>query len=102
MANVGFQITGPAAASYSIGATTCGAFLNSGASCTVQVIFTPAATGAIAATLTISSSTLGVTAVSVPLNGSSQVSSGLGAQPRAVDLSSVGGRSIERRTDRDH
>ena len=52
MANVGFQITGPAAASYLVGATTCGSLLNGGGSCTVQVVFTPAVTGAIAAVLT--------------------------------------------------
>jgi hypothetical protein len=81
MANVGFQITGPAANSYAIGATTCGATLNSGGSCTAQVIFTPAATGAIAATLTVSSSSPGVTAVAVPLNGTGQLSTGLGTNP---------------------
>jgi hypothetical protein len=81
MANVGFQITGPAAASYSIGATTCEAVMSGGSSCTVQVIFTPAATGAISATLIVSSSTLGVTPVSVSLNGAGQVSGGLGGNP---------------------
>jgi hypothetical protein len=81
MANVGFQLAGPAAASYSTGATTCGATLNGGSGCTVQVIFTPAATGSIAATLTVSSSTAGVTPVSVPMNGSGQLSSGLGGNP---------------------
>jgi hypothetical protein len=81
LANVGFQITGPAAASYSVGASTCGVTLTSGGSCTVRVVFTPAATGAIAATLTVSSSTLGVTPVSVPLNGSGQLSGGLSSSP---------------------
>ena len=90
MANVGFQIAGPAAASYSIGATTCGAALNNGSNCTVQVIFTPAATGVIAATLAVSSSTLGVTPVSVPLNGAGQVSSGLGGNPAQLTFPSVG------------
>jgi hypothetical protein len=90
MANVGFQITGPAEASYSIGATTCGSILNGGGSCTVQVIFTPAATGAIAATLTVSSSTLGVTPASVSLNGSGQVSGGLGVSPAQVTFPEVG------------
>jgi hypothetical protein len=41
MANVGFQIAGPAAGSFSTGSTTCGATLNKGSGCTVQVIFTP-------------------------------------------------------------
>ena len=90
MANVGFQITGAAAASYSVGVTTCGATLNGGGSCTVQVVFTPAATGAIAATLTVSSSTLGVTPVSVSLNGSAQLSSGLGGNPAQLTFPAVG------------
>ncbi len=81
MANVGFQFTGAAAASYSVSATTCGALLNNGSSCTAQIVFTPAATGAIAATLAISSSTAGVAPVSVPLNGSGQLATGLATNP---------------------
>jgi hypothetical protein len=77
MANVGFQITGQAAGSFATGATTCGATLANGSSCTVQVIFTPAATGGSAATLTVSSSTLGVTPVTVSLTGTGQIWSGL-------------------------
>jgi hypothetical protein len=91
MSNIGFQITGPAASSYSTGVTTCGAVLNNGSSCTVQVIFTPAALGAINATLTVSSSTLGVAAVAVPLNGTGQVTSGLGTNPTQLTFSTVVG-----------
>ena len=80
-ANVGFQITGAAAASFSTGVTTCGAQLAAGASCTVQVIFTPAAAGASAAALIISSSTAGVAALSVPLNGAALAESGLNVAP---------------------
>ncbi len=90
MANVGFQITGPAAASYSVGATTCGAVLNNSSSCTVQVIFTPAGTGVIAAALAVSSSTLGVTAISAPLNGSGQLATGLGTNPSQLTFPVVG------------
>ncbi len=90
MANVGFMITGPAAGSYSLGATTCAAVLNNGSSCTVQVIFTPSGTGVIAATLAISSSTLGVTALSVPLNGSGQLATGLGTNPSQLTFPVVG------------
>jgi len=86
LANVGFQIAGPASASYSIGLTTCGATLDAGGSCTVQVIFTPAAIGAIAATLTVSSSTAGVTPVSVSLNGLGQLTSGLGGNPAQLSF----------------
>jgi hypothetical protein len=90
MANVGFQITGPAAASYTIGVTTCGTTLIGGGSCTVQVIFTPPATDATAATLTVSSSTLGVTPASVSLNGSGQGSGGLGVNPTLLTFPEVG------------
>ncbi len=84
IANVGFSITGAAASSYSIAGTTCGALLNNGSSCTAQIVFTPGATGAIAATLAVSSSTLGVTPVSVPLNGSGQLTGGLTVNPTQI------------------
>jgi hypothetical protein len=84
MANVGFSLTGAAASSYSIAATTCGALLASGSSCTAQIVFTPGATGAIAATLAVSSSTSGVAPVSVPLNGSGMLSSGLTTNPAQI------------------
>ena len=90
LANVGFQITGPAAASYSIGATTCGATLGPDGNCTVQVTFTPASTGTIAATLSVSSSTSGVTPVSVSLNGAGQLTSGLGGNPAQLTFPAVG------------
>jgi hypothetical protein len=89
MANVGFQLTGPAATSYSVGATTCGALLNKGSSCTVQIVFTPSATGAIAATLAISSSTPGVAAASVPINGTGQLATGLAANPAQLPFTTV-------------
>ena len=81
VANVGFQITGAASSSYSVPTTTCGALLNNGSSCTAQIVFTPGATGAIAATLVVSSSTTGVAPVSVPLNGSGQLTAGLATSP---------------------
>lgn len=91
MANVGFQITGPAAASYSIPSTTCGAVLNSGANCTAQIVFTPAGTGAIAATLVVSSSTAGVAAVQVPLNGSGQLATAIATNPLQLSFTAVVG-----------
>ena len=89
MANIGFQITGAAAASYSVAASTCGALLASGSNCTVQIVFTPGATGSIAATLAISASSAGVTAVSVPLNGSGQLASGLATNPSQLTFAVV-------------
>jgi hypothetical protein len=92
MANVGFQITGQAAGSFTTAATTCGATLANGSSCTVQVIFTPAAAGGSAATLTVSSSTLGVAPATVPLNGAGQVWAGLNVSPSQLTfaVTSVG------------
>jgi len=86
MANVGIAITGAAAASYSVTANTCGAQLNSGSNCMVQIIFTPNATGAIAATLAISSSTPGVAPASIPLNGAGQLSTALAANPAQLNF----------------
>ena len=80
MANVGFQLTGSAAGNYSYSPPSCGT-MNNGASCTVQIVFTPSATGAIAATLVVSSSTSGVTAASVPLNGTGQLTTGFATTP---------------------
>lgn len=84
MANIGFSITGAAASNYSVAATTCGALLASGSSCAVQIVFTPGATGVIAATLAVSSSTSGVAPVSVPLNGSGLLTGGLAASPTQI------------------
>jgi hypothetical protein len=89
MANIGFAFTGTAAAEYSISSTTCGAVLSAGAYCTAEVVFTPSATGAIAATLTVSSSTPDVASVPVALNGSGQLANGLTASPASLAFSVV-------------
>ncbi len=89
MANIGFAITGSAAASYSVSSTTCGALLNNGSNCTAQVVFTPNATGSIAATLVVSSSTSGVAAATVPLNGSGVLASGLATNPAVLTFAVV-------------
>jgi hypothetical protein len=89
MANAGFQITGLGASSFGIGTTTCGAVLTNGSSCTVQVIFNPTTAGGSAATLVVSSSTLGVTAVSVPLNGTGTSTTGLNVSPAALTFPAV-------------
>jgi hypothetical protein len=77
MSNIGFQITGQSASSFSWNASTCGASLNSGSSCTVQVAFTPATAGVLASTLVLTSSTPGVNPVQVPLSGIGQAASGI-------------------------
>ena len=81
LADVGFQITGLSAGSFSTGSTTCGTTLANGGSCTVQVVFTPIASGGSTASLAISSSTSGVTAATVPLTGTSQNPAGLNVNP---------------------
>jgi len=90
LANIGFQLSGSAAPSYSIAGTNCGASLGSGSSCTAQILFTPTSTRAIAATLAVSTSTLGVSAVSVSLNGGGAVTGGLGINPGQVAFPVVG------------
>jgi hypothetical protein len=85
-ANVGFQITGQSAASFSTGATTCGASLSGGGSCTVQVTFKPTTTGANTAALTVSSATPGVTAVQVPLSGNGQTANGINISPAQISF----------------
>ena len=89
LANVGFQISGSAASSYAVASTTCGAQLNSGSSCTAQIVFTPTACGSIAASLAISSSTPGVQPVPLPLNGSGQLSGGIVTNPSQLTFPAV-------------
>jgi hypothetical protein len=89
LANVGFQITGISAGSFSTGSTNCGATLANGSSCTVQVIFTPIASGGSTASLAISSSTSGVKAVTVPLTGAGQTLAGLNVNPAQFLFSTV-------------
>ncbi|MFZ0304708.1 MAG: choice-of-anchor D domain-containing protein [Terracidiphilus sp.] len=84
IANIDLAFTGAAASSYSLGANTCGALLAAGASCAAQVIFTPSGVGSVTAVLNISSSTLGVQAVPVALNGSPALSGGLTVSPSIV------------------
>jgi hypothetical protein len=84
LAGLGFQISGAGAKQFSCGATTCsatncGTSLAGGASCTVQVTFSPAAAGGSVATFTVSAG--GVAAVSIPMSGSGQALAGLNVQP---------------------
>ena len=84
MSNIGFQIAGPAPASFLWSASTCGTTLNSGSSCKVQVTFSPAAAGRFTATLIVTSSTLGVSPVQVPLSGIGQAASGITITPSSM------------------
>ena len=89
LANVGLQLTGAAAASYSLTNNTCGATLAAGASCSVGVVFTPTGTGSIAALLSISSSTANVVAVGVPINGYARITGSMTASPSSVTFATV-------------
>jgi hypothetical protein len=82
LANVGFQINGLSASSFSCSpntcsATTCSTLAAGASNCTVQVIFTPTAVGGDTASLVVSSSTFGVAAISVSLSGTGQTPAGL-------------------------
>jgi hypothetical protein len=90
IANLDFAFTGTASAGYSLGTVTCGAALDAGASCTAQVVFTPSCVGSAASALNISASTRGVQAVSVSLNGSSAISTGVTATPSTVAFGVAG------------
>ncbi|HZB88993.1 MAG TPA: choice-of-anchor D domain-containing protein [Terracidiphilus sp.] len=80
-ASLSFSVAGPSATSFSISSTTCGATLNAGSSCTAQVIFTPLATGGSAATVTVTSPSPGVRAVTVALSGTATAAAGLNVTP---------------------
>ncbi|MGP8081784.1 MAG: choice-of-anchor D domain-containing protein [Terracidiphilus sp.] len=81
LANVGFQIMGLSAISFSYGSTNCGDTLANGSSCTVQVTFTPTTAGGATASLAVSSSNAVPNSVSVPLFGSAQNPNGLNVSP---------------------
>jgi hypothetical protein len=89
MANIGLQLTGAAAASYSLVSNTCGAALAASTSCSVGVVFTPGGTGSNGALLSVSSSTAHVAAVGVPINGYAQVTGGMAASPSAVSFGTM-------------
>ncbi len=86
LANVGFQINGTNAGSFACSpnacsATTCSTLAAGASSCTVQVAFTPIAAGGATASLVVSSSTSGVSPVSVTLSGTGQTPAGLNVNP---------------------
>jgi hypothetical protein len=89
MGNVGFQITGAGTtgAAFSLASTTCGASLAAGASCTAQLVFTPNVIGGEAASLAVSSSTLGVSPATVALSGTG-TGVGLAAGPAQLSYAS--------------
>jgi hypothetical protein len=84
MADVGFQITGLSASSFAWSTSTCEVTLSNVSgqnSCTVQVVFTPAAAGGSPASLVVSSSNAVPNEISVPLTGTGQAPAGLNVNP---------------------
>jgi len=89
MSDVGFQVSGTSASSFATGATTCGATLAKGGNCTLQVTFTPSASGTANATLTVTSSSSQVKPVKVPLSGNGQTDAGLTAAPSELKFAAT-------------
>jgi hypothetical protein len=99
MSDVGFQISGTSASNFATGATTCGASLEAGKSCTLKVTFTPTATGTMNAMLTVTSSSAQVKAVKVPLSGNGQTDKGLNASPSELKFAATAlGKSSDAQT----
>jgi hypothetical protein len=89
-ANVGFQINAISGGVFSCSPSACSAItcptLASGASCSVQIILTPAAAGGSSASLVVSSSTSGVAAVTVSLSGGGLTAAGLNVTPAQLSF----------------
>ena len=98
MTNVAFHTSGNAPSSFLVSSTTCGALLNAGSSCMAQVKFIPAETGGNAAALTVSSSTIGAYAASLPLSGIGLPPPELAVSPPSISFGdvAVAGRSTVR------
>ncbi|WP_109486643.1 choice-of-anchor D domain-containing protein [Occallatibacter savannae] len=86
ISNVGFQISGSTASSFSWGQSTCGDALQAASSCTVQLTFAPVQTGQLTATLVVSSSTPGVSSAQVTLTGLGQGNSKLVINPSQLSF----------------
>ena len=93
MATPSFAITeaGTAgiATSFGVSATTCVTSLAAGATCTVSVVFTPVAAGAVTATFTVSTSTVGVASIAATLTGTGLTPPALSVSPAALQMGSV-------------
>ena len=89
LAQPSFSISGTGATSFGVGTTTCGATVAANASCTVQVIFTPATVGAVTATFTVGTSSPGVKSASTALTGTGLAPPILGVSPANVNFGTV-------------
>ena len=86
MSDVGFQISGSASSNFSWSQSTCGAVLQNGSSCKVQLMFTPAQSGQKTATLVVSSSSPGVAPIQATLSGIGQSTSMLAITPLQLNF----------------
>lgn len=89
LAQPSFSISGPGAANFLIGTTTCGTSVAPGSPCTVQVIFDPLASGATAAMLTVATSSPGVAAVTLNLTGTGLTPPTLRVVPASLNLGQI-------------
>jgi len=95
LANLSTSCVGASANCLTISASTCTTGLAAGASCTMQVNFTPLVAGASSATLQATSTTAGVKTVSIPINGSAYSQTSLSVAPTSLvfDTTLPGGSS---------
>jgi len=74
------------AAPYNLGSGTCSQTLLGGASCSIPVTFSPNTAGPLNATLTVSSSSLGVASLNVPLTGTGLLPPSLSLSPTQLSF----------------
>jgi hypothetical protein len=73
-------------APFSVGSGSCGTTLAAGAGCSAPVTFTPVTGGSQSGVVTVSSSSLGVAAVMVPVSGTGVLPGALSVTPAAVSF----------------
>jgi hypothetical protein len=86
ISDFGLQIGGSASSNFSWSHSTCGAVLQNGSSCTIQLTFSPAQAGQLTAMLVLSSSSTGVSPVQVSLSGVGQGTSMLAITPSQLSF----------------
>ncbi len=82
-------LTLAAAPPFSVQPGTCTLQLAAGASCTAQVYFSPTVTGSLTGSLTVSSSTVGVSALTIMLSGTGLPGAALAINPNPINFPST-------------
>jgi hypothetical protein len=85
IAGLTFTVTPP----FQLAQNQCSTSLNAETSCAMQVDFAPTAVGAVTGTLTIASTTAGVTPLTVTLTGTGLAAAGLQTNPQALAFGGV-------------